>query len=171
MMKRSEDAIAKLLDYESEINAESGTTRRIQTVGVATSEGFESSQERTLYQFYISGRLIEGDNMLDAGGYYGGTSLDAGGPKLVDETIEDFRNGRTNVNVSSGPTTVILTPRAVADVMMTMNYGVNGSIVERGISPLTGKLGETIFDERVSLYDDGLMETGYSSARFDDEGV
>ena len=171
MMKRSEDAIAKLLDYESEINAESGTTRRIQTVGVATSEGFESSQERTLYQFYISGRLIEGDNMLDAGGYYGGTSLDAGGPKLVDETIEDFRNGRTNVNVSSGPTTVILTPRAVADVMMTMNYGVNGSIVERGISPLTGKLGETIFDERVSLYDDGLMETGYSSARVDDEGV
>jgi PmbA protein len=171
MMKRSEDAIAKLLDYEGEINAESGTTRRIQTVSVETSEGFESTQERTLYQFYISGRLIEGDNMLDAGGYYGGTAMDAGGSKLVDETIEDFRNGRTNVGVSSGPTTVILTPRAVADVMMTMNYGVNGSIVERKISPLTGKIGETIFDERVSLYDDGLMETGYSSARFDDEGV
>ncbi len=171
MMKRSEDAIAKLLDYEGEINAESGTKRRVQTVSVATSEGFESTQERTLYQFYVGGRLIEGDNMLDAGGYYGGTTMDAGGPKLVDETIEDFTNGRTNVNVTSGPTTVILTPRAVADVMLTMNYGVNGSIVERGISPLTGKLGETIFDERVSLYDDGLMETGYSSAFFDDEGV
>ncbi len=171
MMKRSEDAIAKLLDYEGEINAESGTKRRIQTVSVETSEGFESTQERTLYQFYISGRLIEGDNMLDAGGYYGGTAMDVGGPKLVDETIADFRNGRTNVDVSSGPTTVILTPRAVADVMMTMNYGVNGSIVERKISPLTDKMGETIFDERVSLYDDGLMETGYSSARFDDEGV
>ena len=171
MMKRSEDAIAKVLDYEGEINAESGTKRRIQTTSVATSEGFESTQERTLYQFYIAGRLIEGDNMLDAGGYYGGTSMDAGGPKLGDEAIEDFRNGRTNVNVTGGPTTVILTPRAVADVMLTMNYGVDGSIVERGISPLTGKLGETIFDERVSLYDDGLMETGYSSALFDDEGV
>ncbi len=171
MMKRSEDAIAKLLDYEGEINAESGTTRRIQTVSVETSQGFESTQERTLYQFYISGRLIEGDNMLDAGAYYGGTAMDAGGPKLVDETIADFRNGRTNVDVSSGPTTVILTPRAVADVMMTMNYGVNGSIVDRKISPLTDKMGETVFDERVSLYDDGLMEAGYSSALFDDEGV
>jgi len=109
--------------------------------------------------------------MLDAGGYYGGTSMDAGGPKLVDEAIEDFRNGRTNVNVTGGPTTVVLTPRAVADVMLTMNYGVDGSIVERGISPLAGKLGETIFDERVSLYDDGLMESGYSTALFDDEGV
>ncbi len=152
MMKRSEDAIAKVLDYEGEINAESGTKRRIQTTSVVTSEGFESTQERTLYQFYIAGRLIEGDNMLDAGGYYGGTAMDEGGPRLVDETIEDFRNGRTNVSV-------------------TMNYGVDGSIVERGISPLTGKLGETIFDERVSLYDDGLMETGYSTALFDDEGV
>jgi PmbA protein len=104
MMKRSEDAIAKILDYEREINAESGTKRRIQTMSVATSEGFESTQERTLYQFYVGGRLIEGDNMLDAGGYYGGTTMDAGGSKLVDETIEDFRNGRTNVNVTGGPT-------------------------------------------------------------------
>ncbi|MFH1689461.1 MAG: TldD/PmbA family protein [Candidatus Eisenbacteria bacterium] len=171
MMKRSEHAIAKLRDYEGEINAESGTTRRVQTVSVATSEGFEHSQERTLYQFYLAGSLVEGDNMLEAGGYYGGTAMDAGGSQLVDETIEDFANGRTNVGVSSGPTTVILTPRAVADVMLTLNYGVDGSMVERGISPLTGKLGETIFDERVSLYDDGLMESGYSSAAFDDEGV
>ena len=171
MMKRSEDAIAKLRDYEGEINAQSGTTRRVQTVSVATSEGFESSQERTLYQFYLTGTLIEGDNMLEAGGYYGGTAMDAGGSRLVDETIQDFVNGRTNVGVSSGPTTVILTPRAVADVMMTLNYGVDGSMVERGISPLAGKLGETVFDERVSLYDDGLMASGYGSGAFDDEGV
>ena len=138
---------------------------------MATSEGFESSQERTLYQFYLSGTLIEGDNMLEAGGYYGGTAMDAGGSRLVDETIQDFVNGRTNVGVSSGPTTVILTPRAVADVMMTLNYGVDGSMVERGISPLAGKLGETVFDERVSLYDDGLMASGYGSGAFDDEGV
>jgi len=171
MMTRSEDAIAKVLDYESEINASSGTIRRSQTVEVATSEGFEGTQERTLYQFYVYGLLIEGDNMLECGAYYGGTALDAGGDGLVNKAIEDFTYGRTNVDVSSGPTTVILTPRAVSDVFMTLNYGLNGSIVERKMSPVAGRVGETIFDERVSLYDDGLLSAGYSSALFDDEGV
>jgi PmbA protein len=171
MMKRSEDAIAKIQDYEKEIKASSGTSRNVQTIGVATSEGLDTVYERTLYQFYAYGLLIEGDNMLNAGRYYGGTFLDDGGPRLVDETIEDFKNGRKNVTLKGGPTTVILTPHAVADVFLTLNYGVNGSMVERKLSPLTGRLGETVLDERVSICDDGLMETGFSASPFDDEGV
>jgi len=171
MMKRSDDAIAKVLDYESEINAGSGTIRKVQTVEVATSEGFEGTQERTLYQFYISGLLVEGDNMLDCGASYAGTALDGDGDRLVDKTIDDFKHGRTNVSVSTGPTTVILTPRAVSDVFLTLNYGLNGAMVERKISPLVGKIGETIFDERISICDDGHLRAGYSSALFDDEGV
>lgn len=171
MMKRSEEAIARVLDYEKEINVDSGTARRVQSFAVGTSEGADVSFERTVYQFYVDGRLVEGDNMLECGGFYGGTAMDEGGPKLVDDVIDDFMKGRKNVDVKGGPTTVVLTPRAVADVLMTLNLGVNASIVERKISPLTGKLGETIFDERITLYDDGLMETGASTAAFDDEGV
>jgi PmbA protein len=171
MMKRSEDAIAKVLDYESEINVSSGTARRVQTVEVATSDGFEGRQDRTLYQFYVDGLLIEGDNMLNCGAYYGGSAMDARGNALVEKAIDDFRNGRKNVGVKSGPTTVVLTPRAVSDVFMTLNYGLNASMVERRISPLTGKIGETVFDERISLCDDGLLDAGYSSGQFDDEGV
>jgi PmbA protein len=171
MMKRSEDAIGRVLDYESEVNAGSGTVRRLQTVEVATSEGFEGKQERTLYQFYIEGLLIEGDNMLNCGAYYGGSAMDESGDGLVEKAIGDFRHGRKNVEMRSGPTTVILTPRAVSDVFLTLNYGLNASMVERRISPLTGKIGETIFDERISVCDDGLLSAGYSSGLFDDEGV
>jgi PmbA protein len=171
MMKRSEGAIARIIDYEKEIKVESGTARRVQNFGIASSEGAEASYERTVYQFYVDGLLVEGDNMLEAGRYYGGTAMDDGKADLVEKTIQDFRDGRKNVAVKGGPTTVVLTPRAVADVMMTLNLGVNASMVERRISPLAGKLGETIFDERVTLYDDGLMATGASTAAFDDEGV
>ncbi|HYW69378.1 MAG TPA: metallopeptidase TldD-related protein, partial [bacterium] len=59
----------------------------------------------------------------------------------------------------------------VSDVLLTLIYGVNGSMVDRKVSPLTGRIGETIFDERISICDDGHMRTGYSSALFDDEGV
>jgi PmbA protein len=143
----------------------------IQTVGVMTSEGLEASYERTLYSFYLGGRLVEGTNFLDCSAYYGGSALDVDGSHLVENVIRDFKRGRKNADVASGPTRVLFTPQAVADIMMTLHAAVDGSIVERGISPLRDKLGETIYDPRITIHDDGLAKDGYGTARFDDEGV
>jgi len=171
MIGRMADSVSRILGYEKKINAEALTRRDVHEISITTSDGFDGSFKRTQYQFFVGGRLIEGTNMLDAGGYYGGTALDAGGPAIVDGILEDFRNGRKNASVSGGPTMVLLTPRALVDVMMTLNQGVNGSMVERKVSPLTDRLGQTVFDERVTIHDDGVADAGFSSAPFDDEGV
>lgn len=171
MMTRAEDGIARILDYDREINAESSSQRTIQTVSVLTSAGLEATFERTLYKFYLGGRLVEGTNFLDCSSYYGGSALDVDGSHMVEKVVRDFRRGRTNADVSSGPTKVLFTPQAVADIMMTLSAAVSGSIVERGISPLGDKLGQTIYDERITIHDDGLAKDGYGTASFDDEGV
>jgi len=171
MLERPRNAIARLVDYDAEVLCDSETTCETQTVSVRTSGGLESSFERTLYRFSVDGRLIDGTSLLDCGAYYGGSALDSDGSNLVARVIEDLKNGRRNVAVEGGPTTVLFTPNAVADVFMTLHYGVNGSIVERGISPLAGKLGEKVFDDRVSIYDDGLARGGYATGPFDDEGT
>lgn len=171
MMTRSEDGIARLLDYEKRLNAESSTEKQVQEIHVLTSRGLDASFERSLYEFDIGGRLVDGTSLLECFGYYGGSALDTDGSGIVGRVIEDFRNGRKNVDASTGPTTVLLTPKAVVDVMMTLQSAVSGSMVDRKISPLTGRLGETIFDERISIYDDGLASKGFASAPFDDEGV
>jgi PmbA protein len=171
MMTRSEDGIARIVDYDGEINAESSSRRTVQTIRVVTSEGLDASYERTLYQFYLGGRLVEGTNFLDCSSYYGGSALDVDGSHLVENVIRDFKRGRKNADVASGPTKVLFTPQAVADVMLTLQSAVSGSIVERGISPLGDKLGQTIYDPRITVYDDGLAKDGYGTAGFDDEGV
>jgi PmbA protein len=171
MMTRAEDGIARVLDYDREINVESSSQRTVQNISVLTSEGLEASFERTLYKFFLGGRLVEGTNFLDCSSYYGGSALDIDGSHLVEKVIHDFKLGRMNVDVSSGPTRVLFTPQATADIMMTLHAAVSGAIVERGISPLGDKLGQTIYDERVTIYDDGLAKDGYDTARFDDEGV
>lgn len=144
MMKHSETAIARVLDYEKEINVGSGTARRLQRVGVTTSRGFEAEFERTAYEFYVGGLLVEGTNMLSAGAGYSGTELGADHAALTEEAIDMFVKGRTNVDLPAGKTTVVLTPRAVADIFLTLNLGVNGLYVDERISPIAGKLGETI---------------------------
>lgn len=171
LMTRSRDGIARIREYDGKINAESAAARDIQTIRVVTSEGLDAEFKRSLYDFDIGGRLIEGTSILDCEGHYAGTALDADGQRVVDRVIEDFRNGRRDVQVKGGPTTVLLTPNAVADVMLTVHFGVAASMVDRKLSPLTGKLGQQIFDERVTIYDDGLAKDGHASAPFDDEGV
>ncbi len=171
MMKHSEAGIAHLLDYEKKINAGSGTTREMQTIRLSNSDGVDAEFERTQYRFYVLGRLVEGTNMLDASAYFGGTALDVDFDRLYETAVDKFRRARTNADLATGPTTVILTPRAVADIMLTLNFGVSGAYIEQGISPLVGKLGERIFDERITIRDDGLRPGGYRSAPFDDEGV
>lgn len=171
MMTRAEDGIARILEYDGKINAESSSQRMIQTVRVLTSEGLEASFERTLYKFYLGGRLVEGTNFLDCSAYYGGSALDVDGSHLVENVIRDFKRGRKNADVTSGPTNVLFTPQAVADIMMALHAAVDGSIVDRGISPLGDKLGQTVYDPRITIYDDGLAKDGYGTGRFDDEGV
>ena len=171
MIERAQSAVERISDYEKEINVFANTTVDLQTIRVLTSEGCDASFDRTIFQFGVGGRLIEDENILDSDAYFGGTTLGADYKDLTRLAIQGFERGRTNAEISSGPTTVVLTPRAIADVMMTLHGGMNGWWVERGVSPLAGRIGETVFDERVSIYDDGLMDTGHESAPFDDEGV
>lgn len=47
----------------------------------------------------------------------------------------------------------------------------DGENAFKGISILKDKLNEAIFDAKISVIDDPLMEDGINSASFDDEGT
>ena len=44
-------------------------------------------------------------------------------------------------------------------------------MIQKGVSPLTGKLGQKIIDERISMYDDPTIDYADGSYICDDEGV
>ena len=71
-MKRSEEAIARVSDYESRINVGSGAARQRQHVGVTTCRGYEADFKRTSYQFYVGGMLLEGTSMLQTAASFSG---------------------------------------------------------------------------------------------------
>jgi len=171
MVETAGRSVEKVKAYEPKMNVETSTTRDIQEVSVMTSEGFEGAFTKTIYEHGVGGRLIEGENLLHVWEHRAGTDAAFDHDAMADEVIALTKKGRTNAPVSTGPTTVILTPRGLIDVLMTLHLGLNGSAVERGISPLSGRLGETVFDERISIVDDGLMDGGFGSAPFDDEGT
>lgn len=67
---------------------------------------------------------------------------------------------------------MVLTPKGVRSAFIApLALAFNGKTVVEGASPLVGKQGERLFDERLSLWDDATIDYRPASRPCDDEGV
>jgi len=70
-----------------------------------------------------------------------------------------------------GALPVVFTPAGLSALMLPVTQGLSGKAVLQGISPLGAKVGEQVFDPRVSLTDDPLRVGRTASRPLDDECV
>jgi PmbA protein len=54
---------------------------------------------------------------------------------------------------------------------LPLSQGLNGKEVYKGTSPLARKVGEKLFDEKITVVDDGTIDGKFASASYDDEGM
>lgn len=79
------------------------------------------------------------------------------------------RLGARKVKTSQVP--VIFDPLVARSLLDSLAEAVNGDSIYRGASFLTGKLGEKVAGENVTVVDDGTMPGGFGTSPFDGEGV
>lgn len=108
----------------------------------------------------------------------------SGYAELESESLEDFEvekafsraveKAEDSINpqsLSPGGYTVILEPLAVAEILGYLSYiGFSGRSVQQGRSFLTGKLGEKVWGDNISIYDDCQHEKTITLP-FDMEGA
>jgi len=70
-----------------------------------------------------------------------------------------------------GALPVVFTPAGLSALMLPVTQGLSGKAVLQGISPVGAKVGEQVFDARVSLTDDPLCVGRTASRPLDDECV
>jgi PmbA protein len=91
---------------------------------------------------------------------------------IADAVIEQLELAKRTASVTTGKLPVILTPKGVASALLSpLALAVNGKMVVEGASPLVGRRGELIFDERISIWDDATQNYRPASRPCDDEGV
>jgi len=74
--------------------------------------------------------------------------------------------------IGSGVFPVVFAQSAFSSLLSyTLMNAVKADYVQRERSALKGKIGEKVASELVTVYDDGLLEGGLMTRRFDDEGV
>ncbi len=137
-------------------------------LAVASTTGLEASQRMT-----DAGVLVVA---ADGGrsGYADAASwrlADIDVEKVASEASAKAARTRDAKALEPGVYAAVLEPYAFADLLQYFAYdgfGALGLLEERGY--LTGRIGEQIFDERISVADDSLDPRGFPKA-FDFEGV
>jgi len=77
---------------------------------------------------------------------------------------------RQPARLKTGRYPCIFTQSAAVDIINTLRPAVNGKSLEKNMSPLIGRENKKLFDEKLTVWDDGLLDFGFGSAPFDGEG-
>ncbi len=140
-------------------------------IRILNSNGFDHIYTQPGYAVGAVGILAEEGNILTSYRVYIGQSPGENPEALGAQVLDLIRLGRNNIPFAGGIIPILLTPSAVSDVMAALGAGLSGSAVAKGLSPLTGKLGQKIVGENFSVIDDPLHPGAVGSQPFDDEGV
>lgn len=171
MIRLGRIMVDRVKAYNSDILLGAGVSGSVSRNELANSAGTAVREESTAFSLGVHGQLVRGTDILWAGHGFGWKRRRIDEAAVADRAIELFRMAEETASVRSGDLPVIFTPEGVNVLLLALRLGFNGKNVVLGASPLAGKSGDTITDERFSLADDPLLDYAGGSSAYDAEGV
>ncbi len=172
MSKLGEEMISTIREHTPDLVCEAGVTKSTISVRIINSRGGQASYKQSIFGLGVEGQLIRDTDML-----FVGESQSSCHPLLESNIITDVVLQQLELaeNQASAPTKslpVIFTPDGVASALVSpLIAAFNGKMVLEGASPIGGKLGQLVFDEKLQLRDDPTLDYRPGSRPCDDEGV
>jgi len=147
--------------------------REIADTAVGNTAGARGEYRATGIAVTADVTRIAGDDVLMVYDQYVGADMpsDADLETLVRSVETRLTAALRIVTPPDGALPVVFTPAGLAAVVLPLEQALSGKTVLQGSSPLAGKVGETLFDERLSIIDDPLTPGRPASRPLDDECV
>ncbi|HIU43755.1 MAG TPA: TldD/PmbA family protein [Candidatus Ventrousia excrementavium] len=148
-----------------------------QNVIIANSEGVWAEDQRVTSRIRMTPAVVGERETI---GYYTDFTRPAGFEAFADgayldhavQTVAEMRACLTADEAPSGYMPVVLAGGECSGTFFheACGHQFESQTVLRG-SPFTGKIGQKVASDRVTLVDDGSMPGAYGSSKFDDEGM
>lgn len=171
MVRIGEEMMGLVKDYNLDILVSAGVNKGVGTTEFANSAGIAYTTQSTSFGVGVEGQLIRGTDILWAGHGLGLKKREVDHREMARKTVALFRMAENIAPVRSGQMPVIFSPEGMRVLLLALSLGVDGKNVFLGSSPLAGKLGEKIADERFSIIDNPLIDYAGGSGTYDGEGV
>jgi len=167
-----ESLIAQVRGHAPELVCQCHIIRAVATRRLLNSQGGHAVYKRSVFSVELTGTLVRDTDMLFVSDVQSSCHPIQEVAGMAQTIREQLELSRRQARVSSGQMPVIFTPRGVASALiMPLTLAINGKVVLQGASPLANRLGEVVFDERLSLRDDATIPFRPHSRPCDDEGT
>ena len=142
------------------------------TIRIVNTYGMDRSFTENMCSLFTEPIARDGGSV--SSGSFGLTTrrfdaLDAG--KIAGEAAQRAVNGLNASSVKSGKYRVVFFNEVMTSLMDVFATIFSAETAQKGLSLLSGKLGETIASPVVSIVDDPLLTDGLEARPFDAEGV
>jgi len=172
MAQLGEELIALITEHTPEIICEALAAKETISLRLINSRGGQASYKKSVFTLGIVGSLIRGTDMLFVGeGQSSGHPLTQ--PKeIAGVVLKQLDLAKNQATAPTKQLPVIFTPEGVASALISpLMAAFNGKTVLEGASPIGKRLGEQVFDTKLSLWDDPTIAYRPHSRPCDDEGV
>jgi PmbA protein len=136
------------------------------------SSGGQAEYKKSVFGIGIYGSLIRGTDMLFVGESQSSCHPITQPKDIAEVVIRQLELAKNQAPVTTKQLPVVFTPRGLASALVpSLMMAFNGKTVLQGASPVGQKLGQKVFDQKISLWDDPTLAFRPSSRPCDDEGV
>jgi len=172
MIQLGQGLIDTIRANNPDVQCDGHVSKGASTISLLNSRGGSVSYTRSVFGVSLEGTLIQGTDMLFVGDGQSWCQPIEDTTLIRESVREQLALARTVAPTVSGSLPVIFTPHGVAGTLIgPLLAAFNGRTVLQGASPLVGRLGDRIVDQRFSLWDDPTVPYAPASSAADDEGV
>ena len=172
MIKLGERIIAAVTRHTPGIHCEAGVSRGVISVSLMNSRGGRADYRKSFFSLDIEGNLIEDTDMLFVGESESSCHPLPETEALTALVLRQLEWAKNRASAPNKQLPVVFTPNGVASTLiMPLMAAFNGKTVMEGASPIGNRLGQTVFDKKLTLWDDPTVAYRPASRPCDDEGV
>ncbi|MCX7918827.1 MAG: TldD/PmbA family protein [bacterium] len=171
MVESGKRLVAFVKENAREAKCDVEIIKRLANIEIINSTGLHVHYQKTLYTEFINAVEVEPDGFLWIDEYYSSGKLVHLPEKLLIRLVDKMKTAKNKVSVTTQLMPVIFAPKALYSILYGFEMGCNGKYIQKGTSPMTGKLGQQIFNSALTIIDDPTIPFGVNSTPYDDEGI
>jgi PmbA protein len=145
--------------------------RGVQHLSLCNQAGSNVSFQRSPLSIAFEVNRVKGDDVLLMFDIMGTTVWEDDYLAFARRLGEKLELAKRSATIRSGRMPVLFAPTGALVLGLPLMLGLNGKNVYTRISPMVGKIGEKLFDDKLTLVDDPTLDGKFGSASYDDEGV
>jgi PmbA protein len=170
LIEMGQEMIAIILEAEPEAHAKVYLERRVRQTDVRNSAGAGVTVKKAPLSISVMIERVRGDDVVLLFDYFSTAVRDEGYRALAQSIADKLRLAQRAATLPSGRMPVLFSPPGALVLGLPLMMGLNGKDVYRGISPMADRVGERLFDGKLTVADDPTLDGRPGSSSHDDEG-